>query len=125
MDPLYDIVNYLYNSVMNYAPDFFKERPVFSAFSLGFLGSSSLVSSLQYASKNLVNKIIPEFDDKILPSLEKACIFCITSIPLAYSFFNPEDIENIISNHPVYTSGMLGVYLGSVYFALKDLNKRK
>lgn len=94
------------------------------AFALGFLGSFSIVKGLQWTSKKIVDKVIPNFDSKALPCLEKICSVAMFSAPMMYSIIDPEGANEILTNHPVYSSGMSGVYLGSLAGALHDLNKR-
>jgi|SRR3989344_3604789 len=121
MKPFYNQVNYLYHLVMDNFPELPQEGNMASAFVLGGLGIYSVVSGLQWASE----KIVPNFDKKILPLLEKGCIAGMIAVPLVYAFVDPEGAKNIITQHPTYTSGMLGVEVGSITRALQDLNKRK
>nr|MBI4156095.1 hypothetical protein [Candidatus Woesearchaeota archaeon] len=41
------------------------------------------------------------------------------------SLLNPNEAKAIISEHPVYTSGMSGVVFSGVIGALQDLSKRE
>ena len=121
---LWDVVNTLYHSVMDNMPQAIQDRSVASAFILGTAGSYGLVRGLQWTSKNLIKKIIPDFDKKILPKLEKVCIVGLASVPLVYSLIDPEGANQILSQHPVYSAGMIGVYTGSITGAVQDLHKK-
>ena len=37
---------------------------------------------------------------------------------------DPEGAKEILTQHPTYTSGMAGVYAGSITRAVQDLHKR-
>jgi len=125
-DPfLWETVNFLYHSVMDNMPQFLQDRPVFSAIVLGSAGSYGLVRSLQWFSNKYMDYFIPGFDKKWLPNLEKACIAGILSIPLAYSFLNPNEAKAIISEHPVYSAGMSAAAFSGIFGAWQDLSKRK
>ena len=121
---LYDIVDALYHGVMDNMPQAVQERNISSAFILGSLGIYGVVRGLQWGSKNVMNYFIPNFDEKYLPVMEKACIGGMIAIPLLYSMINPTEAIEIITQHPIYTSGMIGVAFGSIAGALQDLNKR-
>jgi len=118
--PVYDLVDRLYHSVMDGMPKKLQERAKLSAFVLAGSGSALLVNSLQWTSEHLVDKIIPGFDNYALPPLEMTCLVGIHLLPLAYAMVKPEKIIDILDNHLVYASGMLGVYFGSTIAALQD-----
>ena len=106
---------------MDNFPEIPQEGNMASAFVLGGLGIYSVVLGLQGFSK----KVIPNFDKKYLPLLEKACIAGMIAVPLIYGIVDPEGAKTIMTQHPTYTSGMTGVGVGSIIGALQHLNKRK
>ncbi len=122
---LYDIVNGMSHFVMDPLPQVIQERGMVSNFALGFSGIYSVVKILQIASRGVDKYIIPGFDEKVLPKLEKACIAGITAAPLLYAIVDPVGAREIMTQHPDYTSGMIGVYAGSVTAAVQDLHKRE
>ena len=122
---LYHVVDKLYHEVMDSMPQIIQGRDMASAFILGSGGIYSVVKGLQWASKNLMNNIIPNFDEKWLPFLEKACITSMVAVPLIYAIINPEGAKEIWTQHPTYTSGMVGVGIGGIAGAVQDLHKRK
>ena len=121
---LYNIVNTLYNSVMDKMPEEVKQRDVAAAFVLGSVGTYGVTRGVQWLSENVADKIIPDFSTKYLPAIEVASITAITAAPLLYALFDPQGAREIISQHPTYASGMAGVYVGGVAAALQDLNKQ-
>lgn len=121
---LYNVVDILYHSVADNSPQVVQDRPMASAFILGSLGIYGVVRSLQWSSKNVVNYFISDFDEKYLPILEKACIGGMIAVPILYAIVNPNKAREIITQHPIYTSGMIGVAFGSIAGALQDLRKR-
>ncbi|MBN1792459.1 hypothetical protein JW826_02135 [Candidatus Woesearchaeota archaeon] len=122
---LFEVVDKLYNGAIRIAPDWMQETPVTNAFALGAVGTYSLTWLLQKTSKKVVDKVIPGFDEKALPILEKICIAGVTAGPLLYAMIDPEGAQNIMTQHPVYTSGMLGVSVGGVIAATQDLQRRR
>ncbi len=48
----------------------------------------------------------------------------MTAAPAAFAFFDPDGAKEIMTQHPTYTSGMSGAYLGSVAGAAQDLYDR-
>ncbi len=121
---LYGIVDKLYTSVMEHMPQALQDRSMASAFTLGSLGTYSAVRGLQLISKNAVDKIIPGFDDKLMPSLEKVCAIGMAAAPVIFAFADPDSAREIMTQDPTYTSGMAGVYVGSIAGAVQDLQKR-
>jgi hypothetical protein len=122
---LYKTVDFLYNGVMNHAPEVLQKRSMASAFLLGAIGIYGVVKGLQFTSKKVMNRIIPDFDEKWLPKLEKTCIAAMGAAPVIYFAIDPDGAQELLRNHPVYTSGMAGVYVGSITGAAQDLHKRK
>ena len=122
---LWETVNFLYHNVMDNTPQFMQDKQVFSAIVLGSAGSYGLVRSLQWFSNKYMDYFIEDFDKKWLPVLEKTCLYGVIGIPLAYSFIKPDEVKAIISEHPVYTSGMAGITFSGVIGALQDLSRRK
>lgn len=121
---LWDVVNVLYHSVMDRMPQALQDRDMASAFVLGSAGAYGVVKGLQWTSKHVMNRIIPDFDEKCLPLLEKVCIVGMAAAPVVYAIFDPEGAREIMTQHPTYTSGMAGVYAGSITGAAQDLHRR-
>lgn len=126
MEPfLFDIVNTLYNTAYKVMPDFLRERPVFSAFTMAAAGTYGLTRAAQGASKAVMNKVVANFDDRCLPTLEKICIYGIPAAALVYSAIDPEGAQSVLMKHPVYTAGMAGAYAGGLLAATQDLKSSK
>ena len=117
-DPIfYDTVDVLYHAVVDRPPS---EK----AFLLGSGFTYLLVNRLQWASRNIADFYISNFDENILPTLEKGCIAAMAVAPFLFYLIDPEGAKEIMAQHPVYTSGMFGVWLGSISGAVQDLFKR-
>ncbi|QQG38698.1 MAG: hypothetical protein HYS32_03790 [Candidatus Woesearchaeota archaeon] len=121
---LYDTVDFLYSSVMDNMPEVLRERSMASAFVLGATGIYGTVRLLQFASKNLVERLFPGFHDKVLPKIEKICTVGMATTPFLYALIDPDGAKQIMVEHPTYTSGMAGVYVGSIAAALQDLRSK-
>lgn len=122
---LYGLVDSLYKGVMQYMPKAVQERGEVSAAILGATGIYGVVRGLQWASKNIVDNMLPGFDSKALPVLEKVCIAGMATIPFLYAAVDPDGAKEIMTQHPTYTSGMFGVWFGSIFGAGQDLVKRR
>jgi len=122
---LFDLVNAAYNGASNALPDFLRDRPMFSAFSMASLSTYGLAKLAQYVSKNHVSKVIPDFDKKYLPKIEKACQYGIPALALMYSAIDPEGAKAILMQHPVYTAGMAGAFAGGFVAAQHDLDQKR
>lgn len=122
--PLYDIVNKLYHGATDLMPQSLQDRDMALAAVLGAAGIYGVVRGLQWTSKNVMNKVIPNFDEKRLPALEKICIAGMALAPIAYGLIDPHGAREIMTQHPTYTSGMAGVYVGSIAGAAQDLHNR-
>ena len=48
----------------------------------------------------------------------------MASAPIIYAMADPDGARDIMTQHPTYTSGMAGVYVGSIVGAVQDLVKR-
>lgn len=124
--PFFPIVDWLYHSLMDHAPQFLQDRSMFNAFGLGAVGMYGVVRGLQFVAKiGTMNRVVPHFYDKWLPRLETASIVAITGLPLLYGFIDPDGVKEIMTRHPVYTSGMGGVWFGSTGAAIQDLYGRR
>lgn len=121
---LYDAVDRLYHFVMDPMPNFIRERDLESSFLLGSIGVYCVVRVLQWTSKNVADKLIIGFNEDILPNLEKICIATMAATPFAYATLDPQGAKQLISERPVYTAGMAGVYVGSLTVAIQDLKNR-
>src|SRR4030042_2477226 len=118
---LFDIVNALYNTAHKIMPDFLRERPMFTAFTMAAVGTYGLARAAQWASENIMNRAVPNFDEKYLPKFEKICAYGIPSAILLYSAIDPEGAKSVLMNHPVYAAGMTGIYTGGLVAATQDL----
>lgn len=121
---LYDVVNTLYKAVESIMPEFIRERAMFNAFVLGSAGTFGVIKGLQALSRKFMDKVIPYFNRKYLPIIEKAGLAVITAAPLVYAAVDPEGAQHIVTQHPVYTSGMAGAYLGAAGAVVHDLHKQ-
>ena len=115
---LFNIVNFLYHTVMDHAPKFLQERSMTSAFVLGYGGNYLLLDGIQLFSKIFMPQ---EFDQYTLPLLEKICIASTIATPLIYSFVKPKEMQDIVREHPTYTSGIIGAGLGAIHSTLENL----
>lgn len=122
---LWDLVNSLYHGVMDRMPQALQDRDMASAFVLGSAGTYGVIRGLQWTSKNIMRHVIPNFDEKWLPVLEKICVAGMAVAPVVYAAIDPEGAKQIMTQHPTYTSGMAGVYAGSLAGALQDLHRRQ
>ena len=120
---LFETADYLSKTVMQYMPEFVQNRPHVANYLFGAGGISAVVKGLQWTSTK-IERVVEGFDTKFLPVAEKACIGIMTLAPLAYGVIDPQGLNEIITQHPVYTSGMAGVWVGSVATAAYDLHKR-
>jgi len=121
---LYDLVDKAYHTVIDYMPDAVQDRDMASAFVLGGAGMYSIVKGLQWTSKNIMNRFVYDFDENWLPKLEKTCIVGMAVAPLVYSLIDPEGARAMVAHHPTYSSGMAGVWAGSIAGAVQDVQKR-
>ena len=121
---LYDTVNELYSTVMKNMPEAIQKRDVASAFILGVAGTYGVTRGLQWASKNIVEKILPGFDQYLLPILERTCQMTVLGAPLLFAIIDPEVAKAIITQHQVYTAGMAGVAIGGIIAAEQNIRKK-
>lgn len=121
---LYGLVDKLYHGTVDHGPRFFQERPEATAAVLGGIGSYVVLTGVQAISRYIVDPLLPGFHDNILPRLEELCMIGITIGPALYAGIRPKDIHTIITEHPVYTSGMAGVWIGSMAAAAYDFCMR-
>lgn len=112
--------NYLYHSVMDPMPQCIQDMPHACAAILGGGCAYWIVRGLQWTSRNFMSQ---NFDEKWLPTLEKLCIAAMVSIPLIYAAINPDIVDYIMANHPVYTCGVEGGVVGSITGAAQHLHK--
>ena len=123
--PFYEIVDKAYRLIIDNTSQAIQERRIVIAPVLGAIGSYGVIKSLQWTSKNVVDKVIPGFDEHALPLLEKICMIGITIAPIVYGIVDPETARNIMVQHPTYTTGMFGAYAGCMTAAAQDLHNRK
>ena len=119
---LFDLVDWAYHGIMDNMPEYLQERSMASAFALGFTGNYLLVKGVQWAS----NKIMPEgFNKDILPIIEDLCIYLTVASPLMYGLINPQGLQEIVQEHPTYTTGMFGASLSAILTAKSDIDKKR
>ena len=122
---MYKTVDWAYKTAKQFLPETFQNTDMFNTFMFGFGGSYGIVYGLQKISQSkIVDKLIPNFDEKWLPKLEKICIAGTALSILGFMYLNDNTAREMLANNPVYTSGMLGVALGSITRAVQDLTKR-
>ena len=119
---LFDLVDKAYHSVMDQTPLYLQERSMGSAFVLGAAGTWGLTRLLQLSFDNALPK---SFNQKYLLFIEKLGIISVIGIPLAYSFFDPRGVQQIMQEHPTYTSGMIGSGLGTIIANSQDILKKE
>jgi len=125
MEPfLYDLTNNLYCKVMDDMPQTVQDRDIASAFILGATGSYTVTKTLQWISKNIMDGMIPDFDEKILPILERVCQTGAIAIPILYAIIDPESARTILMQHPTYSAGMAGAITGGIICAQQDISKK-
>jgi len=118
---LFDLVNWAYNGVMGNMPEYLQERSMPSAFLLGFTGNYILVKSIQKIS----DKIMPKgFNKDILPIIENLCVYLTVASPLMYGLIDPQGLQEVMQEHPTYTSGMIGAGLSAILAAKSDVDKK-
>ena len=103
---------------MDHTPKPLQKRSIGSAFVLGYAGNYLLVDLIQGSSKLFMPN---EFNSVYLPFLEKACIVLAIAAPVFYSFIKTNEMENLIKEHPTYTSGIIGAGLGAIHSTLENL----
>jgi len=121
---LWDTVNTLYHGVVDHLPEVVQERDIALPALLGFGGIYLVVKGLQWTSRHVMDRIIPNFDRDWLPALEKTCIGVIVGAPILYAIVDPEGAREIWTQNYQYTPGMGGVVAGSVTGAAQDLSRR-
>jgi len=125
MEPfLYDLTNNLYHKVMDDMPQAVQDRDIASAFILGAAGSYAFTKTLQWISRNIMDGMIPDFDEKLLPILERVCQVGVIAIPTLYAIIDPEGARTILMQHPTYSAGMTGAITGGIICAQQDINKK-
>ena len=118
---LYDLVNKMYHFATDNLSEELKEQGGLNAFVLGSAGSYSLINLIQFASE----KILPEkFNNNVLPHIEKGCQIGITAVPFLYALTNPNEFYQIVNEHPTYSLGIFGTYLGLMISANQHINKK-
>lgn len=121
---LYDLANQMYTTVMNDMPQAVQDRDIASAFILGTAGSYTAAKTLQWISRNIMDGMIPDFDEKLLPILERVCQIGAITLPTLYAIIDPEGARTILMQHPTYTAGMAGAVAGGILCAQQDISKK-
>ena len=125
MEPfLYDLTNNLYCKVMDNMPQTVQDRDIASAFILGAAGSYAVTKTLQWISRNIMDGIVPDFDEKLLPIFEQVCQLGAVTLPVLYAIIDPEGARAILMQHPTYSAGMAGAIIGGISCAQQDINKK-
>ncbi len=113
--PFYEIVEFLYHSVMDRMPQAFQDRDIAAAFTLGAAGTYAVSRGIQRLAKNL----------SWFPLIEKAAVAAAVACPVIYAMIDPEGARDVIKNHETYTSGMAGVAVGGAIAVIQDLANRR
>jgi len=120
---LYRVTQFLFDKIHNLIPEKLQNLPI-EVGVYGFGGAYLLTRGLQLLSKKVIDKIIPGFDEKALPILEKACIYGLPAAVVLYALIDQEGAKEWIYSKPMDNWGIMLAYLGGVTGALQDLNKR-
>ncbi len=111
-----------YHAVASSMPQFVQDRPVATAFTLGAGAAYGTV----YCIEKLLKGFLPYYNaEKYLPMLEKAGMLFMFGVPFVYSIVDPDGAKQLLEQHPVYTSGLLGLVAGSTGRAAQDLHQSK
>ena len=119
---LYKLTQYLFDKIHNILPEKLHNLPIEVVIE-GYFGAYFLTRALQLGSKNIASKIIPDFDRKALPKLERICEFGLPAAFLTYSLIEPHGARDLIYNKPMDNLGIFMAYLGGITAAEQDLNK--
>ena len=111
--PFYDLVNWSYHTVMDRMPQSLRERDMASAFALGGTGSYVATRIALLGLRLAVNMVNPE-SERWVPLLLMAGASALPTVTFLYGVRNPRGIKETVTEHPTYTSGMLGAYLGGL-----------
>jgi hypothetical protein len=114
---LWDIVDFLYKSEVQYLPQFFQDRPMLTAPLLGFIHAYPISRGFQY----LTDRVISDPEDRF-GQLQKWMKRGIQAAVLAYVIIDPSAKE-LVMEHPVYTAGMASGILGG--FVAIDCHLRR
>lgn len=107
---------------MGNMPPALQERDVGCAFVLGSTGSYAATRLVQWLSKCFLSTVIPRFESRWLPRVEKAVAVAVAAAPVVYAFIDPDGARAIMTQHPAYASGMAGACIGTALAAAKDIN---
>jgi len=110
----YNLVDKLYHGATDWMPQIVRDRDILIAPVLGYGGIRGVVKGLQFLSEKFSKRYNNKFDNIALPILERISQVTITLFPLGYSIFDPEGAKEIMTQHPVYTSGMVGLWIGAM-----------
>ena len=102
----------------------YKKHDMPNAFFIGMGGGYAGAALAQRLSKNVIEKAIPKFDEKILPKLEKAFVYGIPIMVGLYAYFDFDGAKEIMKTNPAYTSGMAGIYTGGLFRIIQSWGKR-
>ncbi len=121
--PIYNFVDNLYNGIddlvdgiTNGAIPDVVSAPIYAA-----AGAHVVIKGLHWLSKNIVDHIIPDFDQKYLPILETACITTLAVAGTTALILNPQ----IWTENPVYVTGMVSSGVSALATAGKDVHDKK
>ena len=123
--PLWELVNSLYHGVMDRTPQVLQDRDMSSAFVLGAAGTYGAFRGIRFLLRNFGNYYMPTFGDEWLPKIEKGVAAAMTAVPILYAAVDPEGAKQIMTMHPTYTSGMMGVWAGGVGAIVHDMFGRR
>ena len=113
---LYHAFDKAYDFASHLMPVSFQEHPELLASGFGFLGGYALTRGIQFGIK----KISPTFYNDYLPKIEKGLAYLVCATPLLYHLVDPQGLEHLMTDYPVYTPGVSAGIAGSATAAFQD-----
>ena len=99
-------------------PEFLQDRPMALAATVAIAWSYLIIRVTK-----LITDKFPTFKENILPKVQKTALFGIGVAPIAYATLFPEAASYAMSEHEVYTSGMIGGWAGSLTGIAHNIHK--
>ena len=119
--PFYNLVDWGYKLVFGGYKKYDMPNSFFIGMGVGGYAGAALA---QWLSKNVIDKAIPKFDEKVLPNLEKIFVYGTPIIVGLYAYFDFDGAKEIMKTNPAYTSGMIGIYIGGIFRIIPSWGKR-
>ena len=107
-----------YQLATEHLPQAVRDRPEATASVLGFGAAYTTVYLLE---KGIERVLGPERASRWLPALENIGLASAAVVPFLTAVVDPHGMRDMLQNHPVYTSGCVGLITGSVTRAVQDL----